>query len=75
MADVPTFPENSEPAGTAWKTRSGALVHKIRAPRRTTSVGWFCTGCLTSVGPAPYSDSRIVTEAQAHADGCTAVQV
>jgi hypothetical protein len=75
MATQPTFPNGTESTGTAWKTRSGALVHKIRKESAHQSVGWFCTGCLAVSEPSTYYTDRTAAEAQTHADGCTGIQV
>lgn len=75
MAHESTWPTDTTTTGTAWKTRSGALVHRIQNVRNAKSQGWFCTGCLHLEPVNPNFTERIEAEAQTHADGCTGVQV
>jgi hypothetical protein len=75
MATAPSFPTGTEPTGTAWKTRSGVLVHRIREVARPDREGWFCTGCLGIQAPNSNFKERIAAVAQAHANACTAIQV
>jgi hypothetical protein len=70
------IPSGYTATGTAWKTRTEALVHRIQADHDTDFNAdrerWFCTGCLTEGYPRP---GELVIEAQEHADGCSAFQI
>lgn len=73
MAAEPAFPAGFTSTGTAWKTRVGALVHRVRGNHGRET--FFCTGCLHFGTPSPNFQERIPAQAQQHADGCTGVQV
>ncbi|MFI0901810.1 hypothetical protein [Streptomyces sp. NPDC020983] len=75
MASKTGFPANWTPTGTAWRTASGQLVQIYR--QGTGGWGWGCGGCLDN---GDYSlsgekDPQMLGGAQAHANGCSAIQV
>lgn len=63
--------------GTAWKTRSGALV-RLREGISEHNAGefdWYCEGCTdTLTAYSRVSKDRASREAQEHAAACTAIQ-
>jgi hypothetical protein len=68
----PKLPGGYEATGTAWTTRSGALVYRIREITGFNRYEhWFCAGCLSEYGRV----GDLAATAQAHADQCTAMQV
>jgi len=75
MATEPTFLPSTEPTGTAWKNRSGALVYKTRSSTDAKREGWFCAGCLFALAPVDFFTIRDQDDAQDHADRCSAIQI